>query len=162
MLKAPNYKRTGYGFAGWNTQSNGTGTNYGPNQTIDASNMAGQTLYAKWVQSAGNMQNWTGCSSLSTGTVTALTDTRDSNVYAVLKAADGKCWMIENLRLINTSITSSNSNISASSFSIPAQTWSGKGTYTSAELYNTNYTSYGIYYNYYTATAGTISGYQNV
>jgi uncharacterized protein (TIGR02145 family) len=31
--------------------------------------------------------------------VTALTDTRDNNVYAVARLADGKCWMVEDLRL---------------------------------------------------------------
>ena len=31
--------------------------------------------------------------------VSALTDTRDSQTYAIAKLADGNCWMIENLRL---------------------------------------------------------------
>jgi hypothetical protein len=67
------------------------------------------TLYAVWIKSAGNMQNWTGCSSMATGNVTARTDTRDNNTYAIAKLADGKCWMIENLRLNHTaSITTSN------------------------------------------------------
>lgn len=113
LLPVPDYKRDGYGFAGWNTNANGTGTNYGPNETIDASGMAGATLYAHWIASAGNIQNWTGCSSLTAATydsgtgkitataktVTALKDTRDNNVYAVARLADGNCWMIENLRL---------------------------------------------------------------
>ena len=34
--------------------------------------------------------------------VSALTDQRDNNTYAIAKLADGRCWMIENLRLEST------------------------------------------------------------
>ena len=101
-LWAPNFKRTGYGFAGWNTEFDYSGTNYGPNETITAPSDVstnGLSLYAVWIKSAGILQNWSGCSSLGSGSVTALTDERDGNTYAVAKLADGKCWMIENLRL---------------------------------------------------------------
>ncbi|MBO7718051.1 hypothetical protein J6S37_00955, partial [Candidatus Saccharibacteria bacterium] len=124
-LWASNFQRTGYGFAGWSDKydwvlnendanGNGTGANagyhiYGPNATITFT--AGQysdpnpglSLYAVWVPSAGNLQGWT-CPDNSTmpiGRVTALKDQRDNDVYAVAKLADGKCWMIENLRLDN-------------------------------------------------------------
>ena len=105
MLYAPNYKHDGYGFASWNTKKNGTGTNYGPQQTIEFTagqyNTGGLKLYANWITSAGNLQNWSGCSGMNIGDVTALKDTRDNDVYAVAKLADGKCWIIENLRLDN-------------------------------------------------------------
>ena len=121
-LWASNFKRPGYGFAGWSDKfdwvlgandasGNGTGANagyhiYGPNQTIEFTagqySTKGLSLYAVWVKSAGSLQNWSGCSSLAQGAVTALTDQRDDNTYAVAKLADGKCWMIENLRLDNT------------------------------------------------------------
>ena len=104
-LWAPNFKRDGYGFAGWSDAVNGNGIKYGPNQTITAPDdisTNGYPLYAIWVKSAGDLQNWTGCSSLSQGEVTARTDARDNNTYAVAKLADGKCWMIENLRLDDT------------------------------------------------------------
>jgi len=114
-LYPSNFSRAGYGFAGWNTKADGTGTNYGPMETVSIT--AGQyatnglKLYARWIPSAGNLQNWSGCSSLAQGTVTALKDTRDNQVYAVAKLADGKCWMIENLRLDNTAtLTTSNTN----------------------------------------------------
>lgn len=103
-LWASNFQRTGYGFAGWNTQMDGNGTNYGPNQTINMDlSDGGLILYAKWVASAGDLQDWNGCTtSLSSGYMTALTDTRDNSTYAVAKLADGNCWMVENLRLGNT------------------------------------------------------------
>ena len=105
MLWAPNFKRSGYGFAGWNTSYDYTGTSYGPQQTITTpSNTStnGLSLYAIWVKSAGNMQNWGGCNGLAIGAITALKDSRDNDVYAVARLADGKCWMIENLRLDST------------------------------------------------------------
>ena len=113
-LWASNFKRTGYGFAGWNTSFDYSGTNYGPNQTITAPadvQTNGLSLYAVWIKSQGTIQNWNGCSSLAQGSTTALTDERDGNTYAVAKLADGKCWTIENLRLDNTpELTSANTH----------------------------------------------------
>ncbi len=117
-LFASNYKRQGYGFAGWSfTQINPDSANaateianatiYGPMETITLPSTitSDLTLYAVWIKSAGNLQDWSGCSSLSQGSVTALKDTRDNQVYAVAKLADGNCWMIENLRLNSTNST---------------------------------------------------------
>ena len=115
-LIASNYSRPGYGFAGWNTANDGTGTNYGPNEDITTGDLSseGLQLYARWIQSAGNLQGWNGCDSLSVGGVTALTDTRDGNTYAVAKYVDGQCWMMETLRLDLSSptllINNSNTN----------------------------------------------------
>ena len=107
-LYAANFKRSNYGFAGWNTKKDGTGIDYGPNQTIRFTagkyQNGGLRLYAKWLASAGNLQNWTcpNNTDMPIGEITALKDTRDNNVYAVAKLADGKCWIVENLRLNNT------------------------------------------------------------
>ena len=107
-LFAPNYYKTGYGFAGWSTDQNATVNSsskiYGPSETITSDefivdeNVHTINLYAVWVPANGVMQNFS-CSSLSAGEVTALSDSRDSNVYTVGKMQDGKCWMMENLRL---------------------------------------------------------------
>ena len=105
-----NFKRTGYGFAGWSdaydyvanvgSASNPDAHIYGPMANIHLDDMSsGLSLYAVWVKSEGNLQGWNGCTSLSQGNVTALTDQRDGDTYAVAKLADNKCWMIENLRL---------------------------------------------------------------
>ena len=117
-LWASNFKRPGYGFAGWSdafdyvanvgSESNPNAHIYGPNETITFTagqySTNGLSLYAVWVKSAGSLQGWT-CpdnTTMPVGTVTALTDQRDNNTYAVAKLTDGKCWMIENLRLDNT------------------------------------------------------------
>jgi uncharacterized protein (TIGR02145 family) len=112
-LLASNFSREGYGFAGWSTTfdySDPTGF-YGPQEyitftagTYTGSN-PGLSLYAHWIKSVGSLQDWTGCSSLQAGAVTALTDERDNETYAVAKLADGNCWMIENMRLENTATT---------------------------------------------------------
>ena len=121
-LWAPNFKRNNYGFAAWNTKPDGTGTNYGPNQTIQFTeySTAGLKLYAKWLASAGNMQNWSGCSSMNIGDVTALKDTRDNDVYAVAKLANGKCWMIENLRLADKDANNNYVNLTSSNTHNPS------------------------------------------
>ena len=113
-LFASNYSRAGYGFAGWNTAPDYSGTNYGPNEdvTMPADMSNGLSLYAMWVKSAGIMQEWDGCAGLNKGDVTALTDARDNDTYAVAKLADGKCWMIENLRLDNTADHNSDGSLS--------------------------------------------------
>lgn len=102
---------------------------YGPqeNMTIpngflnlDTDNDGIVKLYAVWIPAEKDgqnqpiyFQNWVGCSNLemasydfTTGaldltkrSVTALTDMRDNQTYAVARLADGNCWMVENLRL---------------------------------------------------------------
>lgn len=121
-LLASNFSRDGYGFAGWNDRYDYSGNFYGPNEDITftagqyTGSNPGLALYAVWVKSAGSFQDTSKVSALcSTGTgslttapsngtasltsVSALTDQRDNETYAIAKLADGKCWMIENLRL---------------------------------------------------------------
>ncbi len=122
MLRPSNFSKPGYGFVGWNTSMDGLGTNYGPSQTITVGDLSeeGLQLYAKWVQSAGDLQGWRGCETMNEGDVTALTDTRDGSTYAVAKYADGKCWMMENLRLdlsdTDVTISAQNTNKPTSDF----------------------------------------------
>ena len=121
-LLASNYSRTGYGFAGWSDKfdyaTNPNAKFYGPQETItvpEGTAANGFSLYAVWIKSQGSIQDQdkvaSVCNSLTTAptdgtanlsSVSAFTDSRDNNTYAVAKLADGKCWMIENLRLSNT------------------------------------------------------------
>lgn len=122
MLRAPNFSRPGYGFAGWNTEPDGSGTNYGPSQTITTGDLSefGLMLYANWIPSEGNLQEWHSCNSLSVGAITALTDTRDGSTYAVAKYVDGNCWFMENMRL---DLSDSNLEISALNTNNPTTTF---------------------------------------
>ena len=136
-LIAPNYEKTGYGFAGWSPSPTATvgGADpiYGPNETITVSssfinqyadNRHHITLYAVWVAKETNVTmqtfnatNYAAYNSAPIGTVIALEDTRDNDVYAVAKLADGKWWMIENLRLDNdATITTSNTQSNNGAF----------------------------------------------
>jgi len=182
VLIASNFSRTGYGFAGWVTSENATP--YGPNATITTPDLtdAGLKLYAKWIESEGDLQTWNQCSTLAVGSVTALTDTRDNNVYTVAKLQDNNCWMIENLRLDPSAVTITNQNTNspangfaaAAEASAPAKSLcTSDGTDCEDKLqYNLNnmnrsltqsyngtgnasaWYSYGAYYNWFTATAG--------
>ncbi|MBR2544326.1 hypothetical protein IKF04_03450 [Candidatus Saccharibacteria bacterium] len=128
-LYASNFSRTGYGFAGWTDAydyaANPNAKFYGPQETIrvpGGTTANGLSLYAVWVKSTGTLQdankvtelcgttttNGTlvqapayGAGTANLSSVSALTDQRDNQTYAIAKLADGKCWMIENLRLDN-------------------------------------------------------------
>ena len=119
ILLASNFSREGYGFAGWSTTYDYSDINgfLGPQEYIEftegqySGSNTGLSLYAYWVKSAGSLQGWTGCSSLQSGAVTALTDQRDNETYAIAKLADGNCWMIENMRLENTGTDNTNGSL---------------------------------------------------
>ena len=147
-LLASNFSRGGYGFAGWSTTFDYSDPNgfYGPQEQITTpsdTSTNGLSLYAYWVKSAGSLQSWSGCSSLASGAVTALTDQRDNVTYAVAKLADGNCWMIENLRLDNTNSDNSTGTLSqgyASGFiglADPESSWTYDST-TANSLYSTD------------------------
>ena len=188
-----------YGFAGWsedknaankiNSIGNGKPTIYGPNQTITTGDLStkGMRLYAVWIAPANENSTLQGfaCPSntdMPIGSVTALKDNRDNQVYTVAKLADGNCWMTENLRLadthkeggqtVTTTITSSNTHNPASGFTALAASsvvWcnnSEKGcinfgllnasntieTVTDMTSTTSKVYSYGNYYNWYSAT----------
>ncbi|MBQ9180961.1 hypothetical protein IJ135_02625, partial [Candidatus Saccharibacteria bacterium] len=111
------------------------------------------------------MQGWTGCSSMSTGDTTTLYDNRDETPYLVGKAKDGKCWMLQNLKLgaKASSYTLDSTNSATNGFTLNGKLSDGKFTYStnngnnytndSSQFYCTS--DYGCYYNWYTATAGS-------
>ena len=142
-LLPSNFSRTGYGFAGWSDKfdyaTNPEAKFYGPNETITLNTAdytgtnPGLSLYAVWVKSQGNLQDSTKvasvCNSLTAATpditpnlssVSALTDQRDNNTYAIAKLADNKCWMIENLRLADKDSSNNDIELSATNTNSPS------------------------------------------
>ncbi|MBO4276719.1 InlB B-repeat-containing protein, partial [Candidatus Saccharibacteria bacterium] len=138
-LFASNYSKAGYGFAGWSlTQVNTTSASdinsavsagtlkiYGPNEAFNpdstfstyADSNKNVTLYAVWVapETGITMQTFNPTSAtysnMPNGSVIALRDSRDNDVYMVAKLADGNWWMGENLRLDDgATLTTSNTN----------------------------------------------------
>ena len=104
---------------------------YGPNEDITftageyTGSNPGLSLYAVWVKSQGSFQDQSKVTELcgtspSTGvliaapidgtadlsSVSALTDQRDNETYAIARLIDGNCWMVENMRLDNQYTTS--------------------------------------------------------
>ena len=128
ILAAYNYSRPGYGFAGWSQNYNAsaapgsTDVIYGPQASVFTGSSVpevvdfstkGLILYPVWVASTGTMQTFStsDCNAMNIGDVTARTDIRDGNTYTIAKLVDGKCWMVENLRLSNDeNITPSNTH----------------------------------------------------
>ena len=119
------------------------------------------------------MQDFTSAdaSTMNTGDTKVLADTRDNQLYTVSKLADGKVWMLDNLALGSAStmtLTNSDTNITASSWTLPAGITSGFNSYTAAQInvaskdtapstkYGSGSGKIGVYYNYCAASAGGI------
>ena len=198
-LWASNYKydtnndgHNDYGFAGWSEDKDAatklTDNNpdnnpvvYGPNQTITTGDLSleGMKLYAVWIAPKENttFQDFIcpNNTDMPKGTVIALRDNRDNEVYTVAKLADGNCWMTENLRLDNNAtINATNTNNPISSFTVLSPSSDSWCTSTSSSCFNqsilnsnniantvspmtgtdANIYSYSNYYNWYSATAG--------
>lgn len=123
------------------------------------------------------MQNMT--SSDCTSTAKRVIDIRDSHIYTVQRLKDGKCWMMENLDLgrtsISTDLTSTNTNLATTVTAATFNSWKktkatdnyDSGEFISLTSSNTrdglaydaiSGTPYGTLYNFYAATAGTVSG----
>lgn len=105
------------------------------------------------------------CSSLSNvGDSATLTDSRDNNTYTVKKLADGNCWMTENLKIANKTLTSDDSDLpSGTTWTVPASdVYSFSDSMNrGANDFNQNnayVNSYGGYYSFYSATAGWGTG----
>ena len=173
--------RDGYTFLGWctviPTTTNGVdsctgGTSYNASGTITLDQTGGSNnyhLYAMW-QRDTYMQNWNGCGVMSVGDTVTLPDIRDDEQYLIGKLADGKCWMLDNLRLGGTSaikLTSEDTNIN-SDFTLPAGISLPNvfDSYATAQIdvdyKNETTTSYGVgsgkvgvYYNFCAVSAGT-------
>ena len=106
-----------------------------------------------------------------------LTDTRNSQTYRIRKLADNKCWMIDNLKIYNATLTDADTNITVSgnTFTLPAALTTAASTVNNAariddpsgQSYCTPstgavYTAFpgtttgcGYLYNWYAATLGS-------
>ena len=156
-LNANGFTRNGYVFTGWNTAADGSGTSYadGVDYTVTpATGDTAITLYAQWAPPIQTFTN-TQCQSLASDNDYQVFDQRDGNVYTV-RYINGACWMTQNLRLSGgRTLTSADSNV-ASSWSFPSTPLAGSSSsYTAPQVTISSNTSYGGYYNYCAASAGT-------
>ena len=160
-LNANGFTRTGYVFTGWNTAADGSGISYadGADYTVTpATGDATITLYAQWKSQVNYIQDFTlaDCQSqASSGNVTVV-DSRDNNSYSV-RYINGACWMTQNLRLAGgTTLTTSDSNVTRD-YTLPTTQLAGNSqSFTEPQTTISSDTSYGGYYNYCAASAGTV------
>ena len=122
--------RTNYIFKGWCTEQTSDDTCSG--ETVQPGGMLGlhpgttnltptvtRTLYAMWESNALAMQNLDP--SKCTATATTVVDNRDNEEYLIQRLVDGKCWMLDNLRLdltnstILNGLTTSNTHVDSAS-----------------------------------------------
>ena len=101
------------------------------------------------------------CQSLASDADYTVYDSRDGNDYTV-RYINEACWMTQNLRLSSTTergesrvLTSADSNV-ASSWEFPNNSLTSGNSYTEARSTISSNTSYGGYYNYCAASAGTV------
>ena len=129
--------------------------------TFDGAMMnAGKTKVSNYYA----MQDMSGsiCSSVTEAVTGTLIDTRDNKTYAVAKI-NGNCWMTQNLRTTGT-VTAAKSNFSGNDFNICAIDLASSGNHdntTQSGCHDSSTATYGVWYNYYAVTAGTISGISN-
>ncbi len=126
------------------------------------------------------MQNLSSAS--CTSTPSRVADNRDGHIYTIQRLLDGNCWMMENLDLgrteLTTDLTSENTNLSTT---VTASTFNSWKKETPESSYDAGVlipitasnssdgldtdpisnTLYGTLYNFYAASAGTISGSAN-
>ena len=145
--------RPNYEFSGWYTDAAGTsGNEFIPNGNMTS----GTTVYAKW-KAITYIQDFTNsqCQSLASDADFTVVDKRDGSNYTV-RYINGACWMTQNLRLSGgRTLTSADSNV-ASSWSFPSNSLTSGDSYTEARSAISGNTSYGGYYNYCAASAGTV------
>ena len=119
--------------------------------------------YVPTISEVADMQDVTAeiCAASADGETATLIDTRDGSDYTVAKI-NGNCWMTQNLRLSSTTesggsrvLTSADSNVTRN-WTFPNNSLTSGDSYTEARSAINSNTSYGGYYNYCAASAGTV------
>ena len=118
--------------------------------------------YVPTISEVADMQDVTAeiCAASAEGETATLIDTRDGSDYTVAKI-NGNCWMTQNLRLSSTTesggsrvLTSADSNVTQN-WTFPTGSLTSGDSYTEARSTISSNTSYGGYYNFCAASAGT-------
>ena len=156
-LNANGFTRNGYAFTGWNTAADGSGTSYADGADYAVTPATGNTtvtLYAQWGPSIQDFTN-AQCQSLASNNNYTVYDERDGSDYTV-RYINGACWMTQNLRLSGgRTLTSVDSNVTRD-WAFPSNSLTAGDSYTEARSLISSNTSYGGYYNYCAASAGTV------
>ena len=153
---------SGYEFSSWSATAGTIGSTSTLSTTYRVTGPATITLTGK-ISIVGYMQDFTKsqCQSLASSASVLVQDRRDNNTYSV-RYINGACWMTQNLRLSSTTesgsarvLTSVDSNVTRN-WTFPTSSLTSGNTYTEARSLVSGDTSYGGYYNYCAASAGTV------
>lgn len=146
---------SGYEFSSW-SNSGGSIANRNTLSTRYTVNGPG-TITLTGKSSTPTMQDFTAaqCQSQASGSNVAVVDSRDNNSYTV-RYINGACWMTQNLRLSGgRTLTPADSNVTRN-WSFPTGSLTSDNTYMEARSLIRSDISYGGYYNYCAASAGTV------
>ena len=150
----------GYEFDSWSTTGDVTITDASANATtINVTGAGTLTLAGK---SKVYMQDLTAtqCSTLASDGSITVYDRRDESDYTV-RYLQNACWMTQNLRLTDT-VSSQYSNFSTNStFNPCVGDLTAGNSYDEARCHDSGSTETGVWYNYASASAGTITGDSN-
>ena len=156
--KAPT--KVGYNFKGWcsveTRDANCSSVKYDASSPYTLQNGDNDvTLYAMWeLFKPTTMQNFNPvyCAQMKEHETIELEDVRDGNKYDVRKLKDNQCWMVENLRISDKTLTEEDSDVSEP-FTLPKSSINGFNSATAVNVYvESDY--YGGFYTWFTATAG--------
>ena len=178
ILSSSTPTRDGHNFGGWcsvqTADDSCSGTTYQPGATYGIDQTAANvvTLYAMWESDSPATAIQDITISTCPTTPTKVYDTRDNEVYTIQKLNDGRCWLLDNLRLGGTEeivLTPSDTNI-VQNYTLPASSTNNfnydgvdmrrVGIYADNETdtysYGAGSSKAGVYYNYCAASAGTL------
>ena len=154
---------SGYEFSSWSKGGSGSIANTGTLSTKYTVNgtgsitLNGKQSFVNLLTQATYMQDLTAaqCSGSSNGATATLRDRRDNNTYTIAKI-NGYCWMTQNLRLAGgTTLTPATSNV-ASNYTVPTTDLTAGDSYTQGRIHDSGSDTYGYWYNFCAASAGTV------
>ena len=138
---------------------------------IGVANPNPQPIYMQDITLAGCQKNvGTSGNPANIGDNITVVDRRDNSIYTV-KYINGECWMTQNLRITGT-ITATDSNFTGDNFNVSQFSLDSNDASYANHCDSTNGFNYacakdsgsnttGVWYNYYSTTAGTIAGNPN-
>ena len=134
---------------------------------IGIANPNPQPIYMQDITLAGCQKNvGTNGNPANIGDNITVVDRRDGNIYTV-RYINGECWMTQNLRITGT-ITATDSNFTGNNFNVSQYSLDANDSSYTGHCDSTNSYNYscakdsgsdttGVWYNYYSATAGIIA-----
>ena len=151
-----------YQFAIWNTEPDGSGSNYYSGQLVANLASAGETvtLYAQWAPRYIQDMTTAMCNIVAKEQSFTVYDRRDGNDYKI-RYLNNACWMTQNLRITGT-VNSEGSNFNThENVNVCTNDLTSGNSYDQPRCHDSGDVSTGVWYNYAAASAQTILGGSN-